>query len=217
MIKTNESILKECDLNNICYLIIDIKNEKELSNSIIVEFVPKSSNIIPGVLLDNKLKQDFVRINQEQKYIEKEEEQERQIAKKEALLISKAKKKKKDQKNKESNPYDTKMGELLNQEQEEQRYLGKENIKSLTNRFIKKTMKEILPNTKVFPTIIKEILSLPDLPQKSMELVVLSLEDKNNTDNQNQNQKEQQINEEQNQNEEMEEYESIEIEGMTKK
>jgi len=70
------------------------------------------------------------------------------------------------------------MGELLNQEQEEQRYLGKENIKSLTNRFIKKTMKEILPNTKVFPTIIKEILSLPDLPQKSMELVVLSLEDR---------------------------------------
>ena len=74
---TNESLLKECDLNNICYLIIDIKNEKELSNSIIVEFVPKSSNIIPGVLLDNKLKQDFVRINQEQKYmakIQKDEE-----------------------------------------------------------------------------------------------------------------------------------------------
>ena len=44
-------------------------------------------------------------------------------------------------------------------------------------------MKEILPNTKVFPTIIKEILSLPEnLPQKSMELVVMSLEDRVNGD-----------------------------------
>ena len=71
------------------------------------------------------------------------------------------------------------MGELLNMEQEEERYLGKEKIKSLTDRFIKKTMKEILPNTKVFPTIIKEVLSLPEnLPQKSMELIVQSLEDR---------------------------------------
>ena len=129
-------------------------------------------------IFTNKIVQKIPKFPTEKLYIEKEEEQERQIAKKEALLISKAKKKKKDQKNKESNPYDTKMGELLNQEQEEQRYIGKENIRSLTNRFIKKTMKEILPNTKVFPTIIKEILSLPDLPQKSMELVVLSLEDR---------------------------------------
>jgi len=129
-------------------------------------------------LFTNKIIQKIPKFPTEKLYIEKEEEQEQQIAKKEALLISKAKKKKKDQKNKESNPYDTKMGELLNQEQEEERYIGKENLKSLTNRFIKKTMKEILPNTKVFPTIIKEILSLPDLPQKSMELVVLSLEDR---------------------------------------
>ena len=39
------------------------------------------------------------------------------------------------------------MGELLNQEKEEERYLGKEKIKILTNRFVKKTMKEIFPNT----------------------------------------------------------------------
>ena len=68
---TNENILKKCDLNNICYLIIDINIQKALTNSIIVELIPKSSNIIPGVLLDNKLKQDFVRINQEQKYMAK--------------------------------------------------------------------------------------------------------------------------------------------------
>ena len=115
----------------------------------------------------------------EKLYVEIEEEKERQIAKKEEILISKAKKKKKDQKNKSSNPYDTQMGELINQEKEEERYLGLEKIKSLTNRFIKKTMKEILPNTKIFPTIIKEILSLPEnLPQKCMELIVHSLEDR---------------------------------------
>ena len=130
-----------------------------------------------------KIENKIPKFPTEKLYIEKEEEQERQIAKKEELLISKAKKAKKDPKNKNTNPYDTKMGELLNKEQEEERYLGKENIKSLTNRFIKKTMKEILPNTKVFPTIIKEILSLPEnLPQKSMELVVMSLEDRVNGD-----------------------------------
>ena len=115
----------------------------------------------------------------EKLYVEMEEERENQIAKKEDMLIKKAKKKKKDAKQKSSNPYDTNMGELLNMNQEEERYLGKEKIKSLTDRFIKKTMKEILPNTKVFPTIIKEVLSLPEnLPQKSMELVVQGLEDR---------------------------------------
>ena len=134
-------------------------------------------------LYTNKIENKIPKFPTEKLYIEKEEEQERQITKKEELLISKAKKAKKDPKNKNTNPYDTKMGELLNKEQEEERYLGKENIKSLTNRFIKKTMKEILPNTKVFPTIIKEILSLPEnLPQKSMELVVMSLEDRVNGD-----------------------------------
>ena len=134
-------------------------------------------------LYTNKIENKIPKFPTEKLYIEKEEEQEQQIAKKEEILISKAKKAKKDPKNKNTNPYETKMGELLNKEQEEERYLGKENIKSLTNRFIKKTMKEILPNTKVFPTIIKEILSLPEnLPQKSMELVVMSLEDRVNGD-----------------------------------
>ena len=134
-------------------------------------------------LYTNKIENKIPKFPTEKLYIEKEEEQEQQIAKKEEILISKAKKVKKDPKNKNTNPYDTKMGELLNKEQEEERYLGKKNIKSLTNRFIKKTMKEILPNTKVFPTIIKEILSLPEnLPQKSMELVVMSLEDRVNGD-----------------------------------
>ena len=127
----------------------------------------------------NTSKQKIPKFPTEKLFVEIEEEQERQIAKKEEILISKAKKAKKDAKQKSDNPYDTKMGELLNQEKEEERYLGKEKIKILTNRFVKKTMKEIFPNSNVYPTIIKEILTLPEnLPQKSMELVVHSLEDR---------------------------------------
>ena len=178
--------------------LINAKNKKDFTKDeieIIHEFFSNLDRICPppdeNVILfsnhnsspvdnlyTNKTEQKIPKFPTEKLYIEKEEEQERQLAKKEAILISKAKKKKKEQKTKDSNPYDTKMGELLNEQQEEERYLGKETIKSLTHRFIKKTVKEILPNTKVFPTIIKEILSLPNLPQKSMELVVLSLEDR---------------------------------------
>ena len=111
--------------------------------------------------------------------VEVEEERERQIANKEAIIIAKARKPKKDPKKKDINPYDTKMGELLNKEKEEERYLGKEKINLLTNRLIKKTFREILPNSQVYPTVIKEILTLPNsCPQKCMELIVESLEDK---------------------------------------
>ena len=70
-IKTNSKILQKCDINNICYLILDIKNEKILEKPIIIEIIPNSDNIIPGVLLDNKIKQDFIGTNQEQQYMAK--------------------------------------------------------------------------------------------------------------------------------------------------
>ena len=115
----------------------------------------------------------------EKLYNEIEEEREKQIAQKEAIIIAKAKKAKKDPKKKDVNPYETKMGDLLKEEEENERYLGKEKINILTNRLLKKTFKEILPNTKVFPTHIKEILTLPNsCPQKCMELIVECLEDK---------------------------------------
>ena len=134
-------------------------------------------------LYTNSKIEEIPKFPSEKLYIEDIEEQERQIAKKEWQLISKAKKAKKDAKTKSSNPYDTKMKELLNQQQEEERYLGKEIIKNLTGRFLKKSMKEILANSHVYPTIIKEILTLPEsLSPKNMELVVQSLEDRVNGD-----------------------------------
>ena len=70
-IKAGANILKKCDKDNICYLIINIETEKKLDNNILIEVIPKSSNIIPGVLLDNKLKQDFVKMNKEEIYMTK--------------------------------------------------------------------------------------------------------------------------------------------------
>ena len=93
------------------------------------------------LILIRECRQDLTKKKREKLFVEIEEEQERQIAKKEEILISKAKKAKKDAKQKSDNPYDTKMGELLNQEKEEERYLGKEKIKILTNRFVKRKRK----------------------------------------------------------------------------
>lgn len=115
----------------------------------------------------------------EKLYNEIEEERERQIARKEAQILAKAKKPKKDPKKKDVNPYDTKMGEIMTESEEFTKYFGKEKKNILTNRLLKKTIKEILPNSKVYPTHIKEILALPNsCPQKCMELIVECLEDK---------------------------------------
>ena len=70
-IKTNPNILKNCDEDNICYLTIELKKEIELEKDILIEILPKSSNNIPSILFDNILKQDFVKINQEQIYMAK--------------------------------------------------------------------------------------------------------------------------------------------------
>ena len=70
-IKSSTNILKKCHDDNICYLTIEIKKEIEVEKDILIEILPKSSNIIPSILFDNILKQDFVKINQEQIYMAK--------------------------------------------------------------------------------------------------------------------------------------------------
>ncbi len=62
-IKPISNILKKCDENEICYLIIEINYENNSEMPIILEVIPKSLNEIPGVLLDNKIKSDFTNIN----------------------------------------------------------------------------------------------------------------------------------------------------------
>ena len=105
--------------------------------------------------------------------VEVEEEKERKIQEQEKRLIEKARKPKKNQKEKVENPYDIVMGEVPNQELSDIKYLGHEKILTLTHRLIKHTYKEILPNTRVYPSLLKEVLLIPPLcPQKCIESIV---------------------------------------------
>ena len=130
-------------------------------------------------IFTNKNIEKIPKFPPEKLYNEIEEEKERQIAQKEALIIAKAKKPKKDPKKKDVNPYDIKMEELIPESEQIKRYNGKEKINILTDKDLKKTFKETLPYSKVYPTPIKEILTLPNsCPRKCMELIVECLEDK---------------------------------------
>ena len=113
--------------------------------------------------------------------VELEEEKERKIEEQEKRLIDKAKKAKKNQKEKVENPFDTVMGEVPNEHISSIRYLGNEKILTLTHRLIKHTYKEILPNSKVYPSLLKEVLIIPPLcPQKCIESIVESMEEQVN-------------------------------------
>ena len=113
--------------------------------------------------------------------VELEEEKERKIEEQEKRLIDKAKKAKKNQKEKVENPFDTVMGEVPNEHISSLRYLGNEKILTLTHRLIKHTYKEILPNSKVYPSLLKEVLIIPPLcPQKCIESIVESMEEQVN-------------------------------------
>ena len=130
-------------------------------------------------IFTNKNIEKIPKFPPEKLYNEIEEEKERQIAQKEAIIIAKAKKPKKDPKKKDVNPYDIKMEELIPESEQIKRYNGKEKINILTDKDLKKTFKETLPYSKVYPTPIKEILTLPNsCPRKCMELIVECLEDK---------------------------------------
>ena len=77
-IKPSSKILEKCNENDICYLIIEIEYEADDESPIILEIIPKSINKVPGILLDNIIKQDFASLDgPEQKYmtkIQKDEE-----------------------------------------------------------------------------------------------------------------------------------------------
>ena len=105
--------------------------------------------------------------------VEVEEEKERKILEQENRAIERAKKPKKNQKEKVENPYDTFMGEVPNKELSDIKYQGHEKILTLTHRLIKHTYKEILPNSRVYPSLLKEVLLIPPLcPQKCIESIV---------------------------------------------
>jgi tetratricopeptide (TPR) repeat protein len=138
-----------------------------------------SSSTLMNELYTNKKEKKIPKFPVEKLNVEVEEERERQIAKKEAILIEKAKKPKREQRKKDVNPYEIKMGEIIKESEENERFFGKKKINILTQRFLKKNFKETLPNSKVYPSLIKELLSVPiSCSKKCMELMVESLEDR---------------------------------------
>ena len=129
----------------------------------------------------NDMKSKIPKFPVERLAVEVEEERERKIEEQEKRQIAKAKKAKKNQKEKVENPYDTVMGEVPNINISNERYLGHEKILTLTHRLIKHTFKELLPNSKVYPSLLKEVLIIPPLcPQKCIESIVESMEEQVN-------------------------------------
>jgi len=61
-IKPTYKIMQNCEEDDICYLTLEIIYGEKPENPIILEIIPKSLNEIPGVLLDNRIKQDFTPI-----------------------------------------------------------------------------------------------------------------------------------------------------------
>lgn len=108
--------------------------------------------------------------------VEIEEEKEKILLEKEKKQIEKAKKVKKNQKEKRENPYDAIMDEVPNIKNYDEKYLGKEKIDTLTHRLIKHTYKELLPNSGVYPSLLKEVLVIPpNCPHHCMESIVESM------------------------------------------
>ena len=72
-IKPSSNLLQKCDKDGICYLILEINynSESESSAPLILEIIPKSSNDVPSVLRSNQMRQDFIEIEGNQKYMAK--------------------------------------------------------------------------------------------------------------------------------------------------
>lgn len=132
-------------------------------------------------IYNNEKKSNIPKFPVERLAVEVEEEKERKLAEQERRQIEKAKKPKKNQKDKNENPYEKVMGEVPDLKVAKERYMGRDTILTLTHRLIKQTYKEILPNTKVYPSLLKEVLIIPPLcPQKCIESIVESMEEQVN-------------------------------------
>lgn len=109
--------------------------------------------------------------------VEIDERNERNLAETEKRRIERAKKPKK-RNARDPPPKEIYMDELPNIKVSKERYLGKDKIKTLTQNNVKNTFKEIVSNSKVYPSLIHESLILPSiLPDKIKELIIASYKD----------------------------------------
>ena len=109
--------------------------------------------------------------------VEIDERNAKNLAESEKRRIERAKKPKK-RNARDPPPKEIYMDELPNKKVSNERYLGKEKTKTLTKNNVKNTFKEIVSNTKVYPSLIHESLILPKiLPDKIKELIIASYKD----------------------------------------
>ena len=109
--------------------------------------------------------------------VEIDERNAKNLAETEKRRIERAKKPKK-RNARDPPPKEIYRDELPNKMVSFERYLGKEKIKTLTKNNVKNTFKEIVSNSKVYPSLIHESLILPKiLPDKIKELIIASYKD----------------------------------------
>ena len=109
--------------------------------------------------------------------VEIDERNAKNLAETEKRRIERAKKPKK-RSARDPPPKEIYRDELPNKMVSFERYLGKEKIKTLTKNNVKNTFKEIVSNSKVYPSLIHESLILPKiLPDKIKELIIASYKD----------------------------------------
>jgi hypothetical protein len=169
----------------------DVKNGKSLEDAeeffteildILDKELPPVDNNILSFANDHPLHSNTITTNQykvipakfplEKLQVEIDEQKERETAANEAKRIAKALKKKK-RNARDAPPKEIYMDEIPKQEIRDERYLGKQLIETLTNRLVKKTYKEIIANTNVYPSLIRETLILPNsLPSKIKEMII---------------------------------------------
>ena len=145
--------------------IIDFQNDYPMHNN---------------TISSNPFKHTPAKFPLERLAIEVTEEKDRQLQAKESRQIAKAKKPKK-RNARDAPPKEIYMSEVPNKSTYEERYRGKPHIESLTERVVKRTFKETLPNSNVYPVLIREALILPNsFPSEVKEKVIQSYKDQIN-------------------------------------
>ena len=109
--------------------------------------------------------------------VEIDERNAKNLAESEKRRIDRAKKPKK-RNARDPPPKEIHMDEIPNINVSKERYLGKQTPKTLTKNNVKNTFKEIVSNAKVYPSLIHEVLILPQiLPDRVKELIIDSYKD----------------------------------------
>jgi hypothetical protein len=109
--------------------------------------------------------------------VEIDERNARNLEESEKRRIARAKKPKK-RNARDPPPKEIHMDEIPNKDISKERYLGKVHPKTLTKNNVKNTFKEIVSNSKIYPSLIHEALILPQiLPDRIKELIIASYKD----------------------------------------